>query len=126
MRSHLYNAKKRPFPAPCRVSLLTVEKLALAIIGRHPIVEPFSDRHTEVLIMANFGYGRVSTAQQDTENQRLELEQEGGRLTIGFRMSLAGKPLLCSAKHSQRCWARSGMMKRWLCKYPAYPVAAFW
>ncbi len=25
--------------------------------------------------MAIFGYGRVSTAQQDTENQRLELEQ---------------------------------------------------
>ncbi|HFN8155954.1 TPA: recombinase family protein, partial [Escherichia coli] len=25
--------------------------------------------------MAIFGYGRVSTSQQDTENQRLELEQ---------------------------------------------------
>ncbi|EHY4937429.1 recombinase family protein, partial [Escherichia coli] len=27
--------------------------------------------------MATFGYGRVSTSQQDTENQRLELGQAG-------------------------------------------------
>ncbi|EIG7014983.1 recombinase family protein, partial [Escherichia coli] len=27
--------------------------------------------------MAIFGYGRVSTSQQDTENQRMELEQAG-------------------------------------------------
>ncbi|MGC6766933.1 recombinase family protein, partial [Escherichia coli] len=29
------------------------------------------------ITMATFGYGRVSTSQQDTENQRLELGQAG-------------------------------------------------
>nr|WP_294866954.1 recombinase family protein [uncultured Pseudogulbenkiania sp.] len=34
--------------------------------------------------MAIFGYGRVSTAQQTTENQRLELEQAGCKIDYWF------------------------------------------
>jgi len=34
--------------------------------------------------MATFGYGRVSTNQQATENQRLELEQAGYKIEPGF------------------------------------------
>jgi DNA invertase Pin-like site-specific DNA recombinase len=35
-------------------------------------------------IMATFGYGRVSTGQQSTENQRLELEQAGYKIEPEF------------------------------------------
>ena len=34
--------------------------------------------------MAIFGYSRVSTGQQTTENQRLELEQAGYLIETGF------------------------------------------
>jgi putative DNA-invertase from lambdoid prophage Rac len=34
--------------------------------------------------MATFGYGRVSTEQQHTENQRIEIEQAGHRLDYWF------------------------------------------
>lgn len=37
--------------------------------------------------MATFGYGRVSTTQQDTENQRLELEQAGTAIPGTSRLS---------------------------------------
>ena len=41
--------------------------------------------------MAIFGYGRVSTAQQDTENQRLELEQAGWTFDFWFTDVVSGK-----------------------------------
>jgi DNA invertase Pin-like site-specific DNA recombinase len=41
--------------------------------------------------MAIFGYGRVSTAQQDTENQRLELEQAGWMFDFWFTDVVSGK-----------------------------------
>lgn len=41
--------------------------------------------------MAIFGYGRVSTGQQDTENQRLELEQGGWRIDYWFTDTVSGK-----------------------------------
>ncbi|HCP5036531.1 TPA: recombinase family protein, partial [Escherichia coli] len=41
--------------------------------------------------MAIFGYGRVSTAQQDTENQRLELEQSGWMFDYWFSDIVSGK-----------------------------------
>ena len=34
--------------------------------------------------MATFGYGRVSTAGQTTENQRLELDQAGFKIESEF------------------------------------------
>ena len=41
--------------------------------------------------MAIFGYGRVSTSQQDTENQRLELEQAGWAFDFWFTDVVSGK-----------------------------------
>ncbi|MFK3933267.1 recombinase family protein [Pantoea agglomerans] len=41
--------------------------------------------------MATFAYGRVSTTQQDTENQRLELEQAGGQIDYWFADIVSGK-----------------------------------
>lgn len=41
--------------------------------------------------MTNFGYGRVSTAQQETENQRLELEQAGWTFDFWFTDVVSGK-----------------------------------
>ena len=41
--------------------------------------------------MAIFGYGRVSPAQQDTENQRLELEQAGWMFDFWFTDVVSGK-----------------------------------
>ncbi|ELI8402795.1 recombinase family protein [Yersinia enterocolitica] len=41
--------------------------------------------------MANFGYGRVSTTQQVTENQRLELEQAGWTFDFWFTDVVSGK-----------------------------------
>lgn len=41
--------------------------------------------------MAIFGYGRVSTSQQDTENQRLELEQAGWTFDFWFTDVVSGK-----------------------------------
>lgn len=41
--------------------------------------------------MANFGYGRVSTTQQDTQNQRLELEQAGWKIDYWFADAVSGK-----------------------------------
>ncbi|EPV6098763.1 recombinase family protein, partial [Escherichia coli] len=38
----------------------------------------------EEMTMAIFGYGRVSTSQQDTENQRLELGQAGWQIDYWF------------------------------------------
>jgi DNA invertase Pin-like site-specific DNA recombinase len=34
--------------------------------------------------MATFGYGRVSTLEQNSENQRLEIEQAGHRIEYWF------------------------------------------
>jgi len=56
----------------------TVGKLALAFWAGHPIfITVFRQGPDEEMTMAIFGYGRVSTSQQDTENQRLEIEQAG-------------------------------------------------
>lgn len=41
--------------------------------------------------MAIFGYGRVSTSQQDTENQCLELEKAGWTFDFWFADILSGK-----------------------------------
>lgn len=41
--------------------------------------------------MAIFGYGRVSTSQQDTENQRLELEKAGWQIDYWFADVVCGK-----------------------------------
>lgn len=41
--------------------------------------------------MAVFGYGRVSTMQQDTENQRLELGQAGWQIDYWFADVVSGK-----------------------------------
>ncbi len=41
--------------------------------------------------MATFGYGRVSTSQQDTENQRLELGQAGWQIDYWFADVVSGK-----------------------------------
>lgn len=41
--------------------------------------------------MATFGYGRVSTVQQDTENQRLELLQAGCHIDFWFADIVSGK-----------------------------------
>ncbi len=41
--------------------------------------------------MAIFGYGRVSTSQQDTENQRLELGQAGWQIDYWFTDVVSGK-----------------------------------
>lgn len=41
--------------------------------------------------MAIFGYGRVSTSQQDTKNQRLELEQAGWTFDFWFTDVVSGK-----------------------------------
>lgn len=41
--------------------------------------------------MAIFGYGRVSTAAQTSENQRLELEQSGYTLDFWFTDTVSGK-----------------------------------
>ncbi|WNY84953.1 recombinase family protein [Cronobacter dublinensis] len=41
--------------------------------------------------MAIFGYGRVSTSQQDTENQRMELEQAGWTFDFWFTDVVSGK-----------------------------------
>ncbi|CNC11596.1 resolvase TnpR [Yersinia intermedia] len=55
------------------------------------MLTPFSNRYIEVLIMATFGYGRVSTIQQETENQRLELEQAGWMFDYWFADVVSGK-----------------------------------
>lgn len=41
--------------------------------------------------MAIFGYGRVSTSQQDTKNQRLELKQSGWQIDYWFADVVSGK-----------------------------------
>ncbi|HFU7342527.1 TPA: recombinase family protein [Escherichia coli] len=41
--------------------------------------------------MATFGYGRVSTTLQDSENQRLELEQAGWKIDYWFADVVSGK-----------------------------------
>lgn len=41
--------------------------------------------------MVIFGYGRVSTSQQDTENQRLELGQAGWQIDYWFADVVSGK-----------------------------------
>ncbi|ELQ4157462.1 recombinase family protein [Enterobacter mori] len=41
--------------------------------------------------MATFGYGRVSTTQQDTENQRLELAQAGWQIDYWYADVVSGK-----------------------------------
>jgi hypothetical protein len=55
------------------------------------------------MTMAIFGYGRVSTSQQDTENQRLELEQAGWQIDFGLLMLLAGRFRQCNVKHFLKC-----------------------
>lgn len=70
----------------------TVGKLALAFLAGHPIfITVFRQGLDEEMTMAIFGYGRVSTSQQDTENQRLELEQAGWTFDFWFTDVVSGK-----------------------------------
>lgn len=70
----------------------TVGKLALAFLAGHPIfITVFRQGPDEEMTMAIFGYGRVSTSQQDTENQRLELEQAGWTFDFWFTDVVSGK-----------------------------------
>ncbi len=43
------------------------------------------------MTIAIFGYGRVLTSQQDTENQRLELEQAGWMFDFWFTDVASGE-----------------------------------
>lgn len=69
-----------------------VGKLALAFLAGHPIfITVFWQGPDEEITMATFGYGRVSTTQQDTENQRLELWQAGWKIDYWFTDVISGK-----------------------------------
>jgi DNA invertase Pin-like site-specific DNA recombinase len=48
----------------------------------------FSNRRSDT--MATFGYGRVSTAEQTTENQRIEIEQAGVQLDYWYADTVSG------------------------------------
>ena len=62
------------------------------------MVTPISN--TWVITMAVFGYGRVSTAQQTTENQRLELQASGHKIDYWFSdTGVSGKT--CAAQRPQ-------------------------
>jgi hypothetical protein len=98
------------FLAPSNRVSSTVGKLALAFWQASYFDTVFWQGDEER--MAIFGYGRVSTSQQDTENQRLELEQAGGRSTFGLLMLLAVRFRLC-VKHFLKCSAKSAMVKHW-------------
>jgi len=64
----------------------------LAFLAGHPIfITVFRQGPDEEMTMAIFGYGRVSTSQQDTENQRLELEQAGWTFDFWFTDVVSGK-----------------------------------
>jgi DNA invertase Pin-like site-specific DNA recombinase len=51
----------------------------------------FPTTKTRSSSMATFAYGRVSTREQDTENQRLELERAGFQIDFWFADSISGK-----------------------------------
>jgi putative DNA-invertase from lambdoid prophage Rac len=51
----------------------------------------FPDHKTRSSSMALFGYGRVSTREQDAENQKLELERAGHQINFWFADSISGK-----------------------------------
>jgi DNA invertase Pin-like site-specific DNA recombinase len=64
----------------------------LAFLAGYPIfIIVFWQGPDEEKTMAIFGYGRVSTSQQDTENQRLELEQAGWTFDFWFTDVVSGK-----------------------------------
>jgi hypothetical protein len=62
----------------------TVRKILLGFSNRPSYSDSVFQQLERVLIMATFGYGRVSTGQQSTENQRLELEQAGYKIEPEF------------------------------------------
>jgi putative DNA-invertase from lambdoid prophage Rac len=67
-------------------------KNSLGFLVGHPNVGlVFWQRPNGEITMATFAYGRVSTTQQDTENQRLELEQAGGQIDYWFADIVSGK-----------------------------------
>lgn len=49
--------------------------------------------------MAVFGYGRVSTAEQTTDNQRLEIERAGYAMDYWFADAVSGKAYAAHRKH---------------------------
>jgi putative DNA-invertase from lambdoid prophage Rac len=52
----------------------------------------FSDRYKLELIMATFGYGRVSTTSQNPDNQKLELDKAGYQIDYWFEdTGISGK-----------------------------------
>lgn len=80
------------FPAPTNLTLSHCGKLALAFLTGHPIfITVFWLGPDEQMTMAIFGYGRVSTSQQDTENQRLELGLAGWQIDYWFADVVSGK-----------------------------------
>ena len=58
--------------------------------------------------MAIFGYGRVSTTEQTTENQRLEIERVGYTIEYWFADTTSG-----SAHAAQRAHFRKLFDKLW-------------
>jgi putative DNA-invertase from lambdoid prophage Rac len=50
-------------------------------------------------IMAVFGYGRVSTAEQTADNQRLEIERAGYAVDYWFADTVSGKAHAAQRKH---------------------------
>jgi DNA invertase Pin-like site-specific DNA recombinase len=62
--------------------------------------------------MAHFGYGRVSTTQQTTDNQRLELEQAGYQIEPDFWFADEGISGKVSASQRPAFKAMLGQMRK--------------
>ena len=64
--------------------------------------------------MATFGYGRVSTRDQDVQNKRLEIEHAGFTLDDWYAdEGVSGKSRPRSARNSASCWTRYGTTSAW-------------
>jgi len=80
------------FPALTKHTLSHCWKNSLGFSGRLSYFDTvFWQGPDEEKTMATFGYGRVSTTQQDTENQRLELGQAGWQIDYWYADVVSGK-----------------------------------
>ncbi|MET3130297.1 putative DNA-invertase from lambdoid prophage Rac [Oxalobacteraceae bacterium GrIS 1.11] len=70
--------------------LSCVDKLAFTYINMVIYIATFSNMHKR-RVMAIFGYGRVSTAEQTADNQRLEIERAGYAVEYWFADTVSGK-----------------------------------
>jgi hypothetical protein len=59
--------------------------------SNHVTIEGTSRVFLTERIMAVFGYGRVSTAEQSADNQRLEIERAGYAVEYWFADTVSGK-----------------------------------